>query len=259
MKRCPCCLTVLFLALIFCLAQLAPGQTGSNSLSSSFKPGLRFDYFSRTIRWDDNQATSELTSYFGSLVLEYEFGPGYSLAALIGYSSSTLDGLIFRKLPLSIDFKGGGITGIILGGEIKASLLSGGSLDIGAFGQFLAYLGSKKEWTIPGLVVSGAIEGKPIWMRASVGPVFTYRGWKNFSPYLYPSFDYLWGTFEMKETIQTLEGNEKKEIKGKSLSGIALGADFAAARNFSIKVEAGAYPYNGGVDYSVMIKALFSL
>jgi hypothetical protein len=259
MKRYPRYLTVLFLALFFCLAPLALGQAGSSSSPFSFKPGLRFDYFSRTISWDDNQATSELTSYFGSLVLEFEFGPRFSLAALIGYSSSNLDGLIFRHLPVSIDFNGGGMTGIILGGEIKASLVSGGGFDIAAFGQLLADLGSRKEWTIPGLVVSGTTAGTPTWMRASVGPLFTYKGWKDFSPYLFPSFDYLRGTFEMKETIQSLEGNEKKEIKGKSLFGIALGADFAATPKFTIKAEAGAYPYSGGLDYAVMLKALFSL
>lgn len=259
MKKCPCWLTALFLALFFCGACLASAQPRPNSSSSSsFKPGLRLDYFSRTISWDDDQATSNLTSYFASLALGYEFQPGFSLAVLVGYSSSTFDGLIFRKLPLSIDFEGGGINGLILGGEINKSLFSKGSLGIDAFGQFLAFLGTKKEWAIPGLAVSGTTEGKPSWMRASVGPVLTYRGWENFSPYLYPSFDYLWGSFEMKQTVETLKGTENKEIKGKSLFGIALGTNFDLSANFSFKGEAGVYPYKDGVDYSVMIKALFS-
>jgi hypothetical protein len=260
MKKCPCWLTALCPVLIFSLAQLAIAQPRPTpSLSSAFTAGLRFDYFSRTISWDDDKATSKLTSYFGSLVLEYKIQPGFSLAALLGYSSSTFDGLVFRKLPLSIDFdEGGGINGLIWGGEINKILLSKESLDIEAFGQFLAYLGSKKEWAIPGLAVSGTIEGKPSWMRACVGPVFTYRGWENFSIYLYPSFDYLWGTFEMKETIQTLGGKEDKEIKGKSQFGISLGANFDLSANFSFKGEAGVYPYKDGMDYSVMIKALFS-
>jgi hypothetical protein len=63
----------------------------------------------------------------------------------------------------------------------------------------------------------------------------------------------------MKETIETLSGDEKKEIKGKSLFGIALGARFNASAKLAVSAEAGAYPYNGGVDYSIMIKALFSL
>jgi len=259
MKKSPCWVTAIFLALFFCMSLVAAAQPRPKSSSSSpFKLGLRFDYFSRTISWDDDKATSELTSYFGSLVLEYKFLPGFSLAALVGYSSSTLDGLIFRNLPLSIDFEGGGINGLIWGGEINKSLLSGGSLGIDIFGQFLAYLGTKKEWTIPGLAVSGTIEGKPSWMRASVGPVFTYRGWKNFSPYLYPNVDYLWGKFEMKETVETLNGKENKEIKGKSLFGIAFGADFDLSAKFRFKAEAGVFPYKDSVDYSVMLKALFS-
>lgn len=258
MKKYPQRLTALFLFFFLGAAQLAIAQSRPTSSSSSFKPGLRFDYFSRTISWDDDKETTELTSYFGSLILGYEFQPGFSLAALLGYSSCTFDGLFFRKLPLSIDFEGGGINGFIVGGEISKRLLSGRSLDIDVFGQFLAYLGTKKEWTIPGLAVSGTIEGKPSWMRASIGPVFTYRGWENFSPYFYPSFDYLWGTFEMKETVETLSGEENKEIKAKSLFGISVGADFGLSAKFSLKGEAGLYPYKDGVDYSVTIKTVFS-
>jgi hypothetical protein len=95
-------------------------------------------------------------------------------------------------------------------------------------------------------------------MRASIGPLFIYKSSKNFSPYLYPSFDYLWGTFEMKETIQSLQGQEKKEIKAKSPFGIAAGAKVISSAKLTINAEVGVYPYNGGVDYSAMIVALFS-
>jgi hypothetical protein len=259
MKKRPRWLTVFFLVLFLLTAQLAIAQTRPKTASSShFKPGLRFDYFSRTVSWSDEETTSKLTSSIGSLVLEIEFRPGFSLAAILGYSSSAFDNVAFNKLPISIDFEGGGINGYVLGGEFNGRLLSGLHFGIDIVGQFLACLGANKKWNVPGLVVSGTVEGKPTWMHASIGPQFIYRGWKGFSPYLYPSLDYLWGTFTMKETIQTLSGEEKKDLRGKSFFGIALGANINVSPKFQIKGEAGFYPYQGGVDYSAMVKALIS-
>ena len=248
------------LAHFFFLGQMAVAQSPSivSSSSPGFKPGLRFDYFSRTVGWDGGKSKSQLNSYFASLVLGYEIQPGFFLAAIVGYSSSTFEGLTFRKLPISIDFEGGGISGLVFGAQIDKSLLRGTRLDIDIFGQFLTYQGTKKKWDIPGLAVPGTLEGTPTWRRASIGPVFTYKSSKNFSPYLYPSFDYLWGTFEMKETVQSLQGLEKKEIKAKSPFGITAGAKVSSSAKLAINAEVGAYPYNGGVDYSAMIAVLFS-
>jgi hypothetical protein len=248
------------LAHFFFLGQIAVAQSPPivSSSSPGFKPGLRFDYFSRTVSWDGEKSKSQLSSYVGSLILGYEIQPGFFLAAIVGYSSSTFDGLVFRKLPLSIDLEGGGINGLVFGAQINKSLLSGKRLDIDILGQFLAYQGAKKKWDIPGLAVPGTLEGTPTWMRASIGPVLTYRSSKNFSPYLYPSFDYLWGTFEMKETVQSLQGLEKKEIKAKIPFGIAAGASVSSSAKLTINAEVGVYPYNGGVDYSALIIALFS-
>jgi len=259
MKQMPCWLTAFFLVLVLFTAPLVIAQAPSKAASSThFQSGLRFDYFSRTVGWSNDEATSKLTSFIGSLVLGIEFRPGFSLAAILGYSSTDFESVTFSRLPLSVDFGGGGISGYVLGGEICGRLLSGPSLGIDLVGQFLTCLGGNKKWDIPGLVVSGTVEGKQNWMRASIGPQFIYREWKGFSPYVFPSFDYLWGTFTMKETIQTLGGEEKKDHKGKSLFGIALGANIDVSAKIQIKGEAGIYPYDGGVDYSAVLKALIS-
>jgi len=259
MKKRPRWLTVFFLVLVLFTVPLAMAQTRPKTSSSShFQPGLRFDYFSRTVSWSNDETTSELTSFIGSLVLGIEFRPGFSLAAILGYSSSAFDSVTFSQLPISVDFEGGGISSYVLGGEINARLLSGPTFGIDIVGQFLAYLGANKKWDVPGLAVSGTVEGQQTWMRASIGPQLIYREWKDFSPYIYPSFDYVWGTFTMKETIQTLSGEEKKELRGKGLFGVALGVNIDVSANIQIKGEAGVYPYQGGVDYSAMVKALIS-
>lgn len=259
MKNRPRWLTAFFLVLVLFTAPLTIAQTRPKTASSShFQPGLRFDYFSRTVSWSDDETTSELTSFIGSLVFGIEFRPGFSLAAILGYSSSAFDSVKFRQLPISIDFGGGGAGGFVVGGEINGRLLSGPSFGIDIVGQFMTCLGANKKWDVPGLAVSGTVEGKQTWMRASIGTQFTYRELGSFRPYIYPSFDYVWGTFAMKETIETLGGEEKKELRGKSLFGVALGVAIDIAANIQIKGEAGVYPYEGGVDYSAMVKALIS-
>ncbi len=260
MRKHLCWPAALFLLLVLSPVRAAVAQAGPGSGSSlTFKPGVRFDYISRTLSGDDSQSAPKLTSYVGTVVLGLQSRAGFWLAGLIGYSSSTFDGLIFRDLPLSVEYTGGKTNGLIVGGELNAGLLSAGSLAVDAFGQFLACLGTSAESSLPGLAVPGTVEGKPTWMHASIGPVFSYRGRGSFSPYLYPSLDYLWGTYEMKETVETLTGTENKKIKSKSLFGVAAGVALNVSPTLSLKGEAGVYPYQGSADYSVTVKALFSL
>lgn len=248
---------VFFLLLFFSVAQISLAQTPQKPPSSPFKVGLRFEYFSRTIGWDEDQ-TSPMTALLPSLALAYEISPGFSLTGLVGYSVSTFDGLVFRELPFSIDFEGGYLGGFLLGAELDWKFLSGGALEFGVFGQFLADLGVKKTWDIPGLAVSGTLEGKATWMRAALGPLITYTGWESFSAYIFPSFNYLWGTFSMEETVESLSKKENKEIKGKSQFGIALGTIFELSERIHLKGEAGLYPYKNGFDYSATLQALIS-
>jgi hypothetical protein len=250
-------------ALVFILAlglTAAGAAQYRDSSPSAFKTGLRFEYFSQTIAWDNRGAelTSDLTSILASLVLEYEAGPGFSLAALVGYSSSDYKDLVFRNLPFSIALGGGGVGGLLLGGEVKATLLSGGSFGLDIKGQFIASQGAAKKWDIPGLAVEGTVEGKPVWMRAVAGPVFTFGRSGNFRPFLYPNVRYLWGTFELKETVQDLSGNEKKDIKGRGLAGISAGADSLISPKLLLRVEAGLYPHSDGTDYSAVATIIFS-
>ncbi len=231
-----------------------------DSAPSAFSTGVRFEYFSQTIAWDDQggELTSDLTSILASLVFEYQVGPSFSLAALVGYSSSAYKGLVFRQLPLSIALEGGGVGGILLGGEVKAALLSGGSFGLDISGQLMASLGASKKWDIPDLAVEGTAEGKPVWLRAVAGPVFTFGRSQSFRPYLYPNVRYLWGTFELKETIQDLTGTEKKDIKGRGLAGISAGADSLLSQKILLRIEAGLYPHSDGADYSAMATIIFS-
>ncbi len=248
-------LTVLFLVVFFSLTQLAPGQFRLES--QSFKLGIRSEYFSRTLSSEVEEEKPQLAAYLINLALRYDLRAGFSLAILLGYASSNYQDLIFRQVPFSIDFEGSGISGFVVGAEVEKSLLSQNNLEVDFLCQFLACLGIKKEFDIPDLAVPGSIKAKPSWMRAAVGPVFMLTGWEGIRPYIYPCYNYLWGTFSMDQTVQSLEGTEKKKIKAKSQFGVLFGTGLKISEKFELKAEAGLYPRQGGSDYSVMVQALF--
>jgi hypothetical protein len=248
--------------LVFVLAALTPpavGQAEPGQEHSRFRAGLSLGYLSRALDLEKEveDVVPEVTAFLASLVVEYEFQPGFTLSAQVGYSSSAFDGLVFRRLPLSLEIgaDSGRMGGILVGAEVEKSLLQGAAFGVDIRGQFLASLGFEKEWDLPGLAAPGSAKGKPMWMNASIGPVLTYRGSGAFVPYLYPRFDYLWGNFEFEENVEELKGNEKKDLKGKSLFGLGLGADFELS-SVRLRAEAGLHPRPEGMDYSVVVRTL---
>lgn len=249
------------ISVVLCaLTPQAFGQAGPVSGHSGLSAGLSLGYLSRVLKLSEEvkDVIPKMTSLLASLVIEYKLQPGLSLAAHVGYSSSTFDGLTFRRLPysLEIDTDSGSMGGILLGAEVEKSILRGAAFGVDIRGQLFASLGLNREWKIPGLAVEGSAKGKPIWMKASVGPVLTYRGWEGVTPFLYPRFDYLWGNFELGQTVQDLKGNEKKDIRSKSQFGLGLGADFELSASLRFRAEAGLYPRRSGIDYSFMIQTL---
>jgi hypothetical protein len=261
MKHRPIGCCALILTLLISLGPAVLGQAGPQGETSSFRPGLEFEYGSRTVGWteDGEELTSKMSFWFAGLVLEYEIQPGFLLTGRAGYSSTSFDSLIFRRLPLSVELDSGGIGGIVLGIDVEKSLSDAQTYSIDIAGQFLAALGLNKKWEIPGLAVDGSVQGKPTWMRASLGPVLSYRGWEGVTPFLYPRLDYIWGKLKLEETIQELKGSEQKDLKGKALFGVGLGADFDLSTRFRLRAEAALYPREGGTDFSFLVRTVFGL
>jgi hypothetical protein len=257
---------ILYCALVsivlFAVTPSAHGQARSTSGSSGLRAGLSLGYLSRAIELDEEveDVIPKMTSLLASLVLQYEIQPGFSVAAHVGFSSSTFDGLTFRGLPYSIifDSEAGGISGLLAGAEVEVSVLGGDAIGVAILGQFFASLGLNKEWEIPGLAVEGSVKGKPMWMNASVGPLLTLRSLEGFTPFVYPRFDYLWGNFELEQTVQDLTGSEQKDIKSRSLFAVGLGADFDLSTSLRLRGEAGLHPRRGGVDFSFMVQTLLA-
>jgi hypothetical protein len=263
MKKIYLVFLAILLSMIFTRFSSAQDQEEGMVRAVSITPGIGFEFFSRTITWDDaqdNQYTSRLKSYFFTFNTEIEFGKGFFFNAILGYAipGSSYDKLTFRELPFSIELDVGTIKGYLVGAEIKKNLIYAKDLRIDVLGQFFYYMGSKKEWEVPDLAVEGTVEGDPSWMRASIGPVFTYTGFDSFYPYLYLNFNKLWGKFKMVQTIQDLTGSEDKKISGASSFGASLGSIFKLTYAFGIKTEVSFIPNGNRVDFGFTASIMYS-
>ncbi len=255
---------LIFLAILLCLifTRFSSAQDHEEGMfrAASITPGIGFEFFSRTITWDDGRYTSKLKSSFFTFSTEFEFGKGFFINAILGFAmpGSSYNELTFRELPISVELDVGTIKGYLVGTEIKKSLIYAKDLQVDVLGQFFYYMGTKKEWEIPDLAVEGTVEGDPSWMRVSIGPVFTYRGFDSFYPYLYLNFNKLWGKFKMVQTIQDLTGSEDKKISGASSFGVSLGSIFNLTEVFGIKAEGSFIPHGDRVDFGFTVRVMYS-
>ncbi len=254
--------SVYFLGILFFLSfplsVLVQAQDVSFSDGLKIQPGIHFEYFNRKMTWDDKQYSSDLKTYLFALNTEIEIEDGFSIHGIIGYSLSNFDLLIFRQLPFSVELDVGNIDGFIIGAELRKSLLYNNNFEVGAYGQFIYFMGKEKEWDLPGLNVPGTVTGKPTWMRASIGPRITYTGFDYFSPYLTICYNNLWGKFKMTQEVQDLKGTEEKDLRSKSLIDISAGSIFYLTDRFFFRGEIHVSPYSGGTDLGLVLVAAFS-
>ncbi|MGQ9470626.1 MAG: hypothetical protein ACUVR0_02925 [Candidatus Aminicenantales bacterium] len=243
--------SVFSLGIFFLVTAIAPLSAQLN-----FRLGLEGELFKRDITSGENGSVSPLNSYFTTLRLELESG-GFALSLFGGFASSNFNTLVFRGLPFSIEFEGGGLSGLIFGAELsKVFLLN--SLGVGGEARFISYTGNEKKWGIPELAVEGELKSKPIWQQISVGPVLVYNRYENFIPFATIQYNRLSGEFSLRQLIENLTGEEKKKIKGKGALSFSLGANFLFSSRFGIRGEASILPHEGATDWSLNVRALFA-
>jgi len=255
-RRLPASAVIIFLA----VAAAAAAQPRTQPPGSGMRLGLRVEYFSQAVSWDDTggKSTSDLNSALAAAVLQFRLGRDSWTSFFVGYGSSDISGLMFRELPFSVDYQAGAGGGLALGTEFDFALAAGRRARVGIQGEVTAFLGSSRKWDIPGLAIAGSLEGKPTWVRARVGPVLAFGSETQVRPYLFPFFHYIWGNFEMRESIESLSGKEKKDLRGKSLFGVAGGLDIPLSPGVKLRAEAGIYPRSGGAGYSATVATMFS-
>lgn len=252
-RRLPASAIVLLLA-------VAPAQSRATPAGSGLRLGVRVDYFSQVVSWNglEGKSSSDLKAALAAAVLQFRIGEDSSMSFFAGYGSSDISGLTFRGLPFSIDYQAGAVGGLALGADFDFTLAASGGLRASAQAEVAAYFGQSRKWNLPGLAVSGSLEGKPTWYRARIGPKLAFGGEGRMIPYVYPFFHYILGDFEMRESVESLSGKENKDIRSRSLFGVAGGLDIPLAGGLILKAEAGVYPRSGGTGFSASVATLVS-
>ncbi len=250
---------VFFLLFFFSLTLSIRAQTAAEPApwTIKFRLGLEGESFRRQITTDEQETTSPLNGYFGLLRLEGVAAGDFTFSLLAGYSSSNFNSLVFRRLPFSVAFEGGGLGGILFGGEVS-KIFAFSSFGVGGRVRFLAYQGREKKWIIPDLAVEGELKSIPNWQQLSLGPIFNYTGYQYLTPFVSVQYHRLWGKFTMRQIIENLTGEETKEIKAKAFLGISAGSSITLSSRFSLRGEVTLFPVKDGLDYSFNVAGIFS-
>jgi len=233
-----------------------PGPFSSDP--PKLRAGIGLDYMSRAIDLEGEAQSSRLKSRSVGLRFDMEIAEGFNMNLTAGLSFSDCGGMVFRKLPFSLEYQAGDMQGVRLGGNLAKRLFSSGDFEMDVWGQFVSSIGSMKKWKLADLAVEGEAEGKLTWFEVLAGPRIFYRGYENVSPYLAVLYCPLWGSFQMDETIMELEGTEKKEIRGDGLVRVSLGCTWDIAGKLSLRGEAGVIPRKGAADLGASLELLFA-
>jgi hypothetical protein len=215
-----------------------------------FKPGINFEYLLRKIETEDNE-TSSLKTYIISLQADSEINERITLNFWIGGIFSIYDNMIFRRIPFSLKLTkdSGTIYGFVAGGGFDVKITEYEDINFSFFGKINYCFGINKEWDIPGLIVTGKANGKSNWGRVYLGPKVTYSVSESINPYGGIVFDYLFGKFNMEETISTLEATEGKKFHAKTLFGILIGSLIKLSD--SIEMSGGIIIYPAGENINI--------
>lgn len=243
---------ILMLVFIFAFNSDVWGQDKEQGLINDirFSAGIEFEYFKRTIIWDElKQDTSTLKPMLFTFLPEIDINNRFYLRGIIGYSSSNFGTSTFQELPLSIEMETGSIGGILIGGELEIFMFETGDFEIGAKAQYVYYSGSEKSWAVPGLNVEGTVTGNPEWNRLQAGLTGTYVGMRNVLPYIFLAYDNLWGKYEITQIIQSLEGSQERKISASGKFNAALGSIFELSEMVHMTGEFNILPHSDGIDF----------
>lgn len=241
----------IFVLLVFS-HQMLQAQ-GSSGNKSTWKMGLTADYFARGIKWDDNNSTLKSLN----LMLEtraQNLGGLFNLNLFAGLGNTNLQGLTFDHLPITLDYEGGSISGIIFGLGVDRTFFSTSSFNFGLMADFTSYIGFKKSFALEGFVVPGEAQSEPDWAQASAGIFILYDGWEKVAPFLQVAASKLWGTFKMSEKIEDLTGEETKDLKDAGLLSFTLGWNIDLSEKISLIPRIRVYTGNktafgGGISF----------
>ncbi|MDI6697969.1 MAG: hypothetical protein QME85_03400 [Candidatus Saccharicenans sp.] len=203
--------------------------------------GLTGELYARGIKWSDQTTTLKSTNLMFELRAR-NLGHLFNLSFFGGLGLPRPNGVVFDQLPLTLEYQGGSITGLLFGARAEARLLPASDFNFGLMAEFTSCLGFKKDFALSGLVVPATATATPSWSQASGGLRVTYDALEGSQPFLEAAGSYFWGQFKMKEKIEDLEGEQKVELKGASYVSITAGWSFFLVDKITLVPKIRIFP-----------------
>jgi len=215
----------------------------NNRIKATWQVGLTADMFNRGIKWGDQ--TSMLKSM--NFMLEARtrnLGGFFNLSLFGGLAITNLNGVIFDRLPITLDYEAGGISGVIFGLGIDKEVLSASDWKFGLIADMTAFIGFKKTFAIEGFVLPGEATAEPDWAQASGGLFVLYDGFEKIQPFLQVAASKFWGNFKMSEKIEDLTGEESKDLKASGFLSVTLGWNISLSQRLCLIPRVRVYTGN---------------
>lgn len=210
--------------------------------------GLIANYFARTVTWEGDDASSRIAVLALAVRQDVRVRDGLTVSLSAGWAMSSLDDLVFRGLPVSLEYGSGSMHGLAVGAEVRTRLVKTGEFEIKGVGQIASSFGLERTWPLEGFAVPGEARGRLNWTEVSVGPEISYLSFGAFIPSLEVFARWLWVDFKMDQTLGDLTGAETKRVKAALAFVASLGGEYALSERLTLSARVGIMPYAGGVD-----------
>jgi hypothetical protein len=233
------------------------GAASALSGGVTLRAGLQGGFADRTVRWDKGTDETKIKTRLAGLAMDLALPRGFGISLFGGMAFTDPRGTVFRRLPISLDYQGGTVRGLVIGAGVRKSLFAFGDFETGARARYVIFTGPSKTWPIAGFAVDGKAVGKPRWSELEIGPTLIYKAYESFTPYLGVSLSWFRGDFRMKETLGELGGTQVRKLAQKGLFRVALGAAWELGRGVVVDGEMGIIPVKGGPDIGATVRLLY--
>ncbi len=208
---------------------------------TTWQYGLTGELFNRGIKWEDQASTLKSTN----IMLDFKarnLANRLNFRLFGGLGLTKMNGLLFENLPITLEYQGGNVTGIIFGARADTRLFTVSNFNIGALAEFASYIGFKKSFEMAGFPVTSEAKAEPDWAQVSGGLMVTYEALAGSQPFLELAVSHLWGSFKMTEQIEDLEGTQTIDLKSAGLFSITLGWNFFLVDKITLTPRISLFP-----------------
>lgn len=210
--------------------------------------GLVFEFLGRTLAWEGEEAPSRMTGPAVAVRQDFRVDDGLAFSLSAGLSLSGFDELVFRGLPISLEYGSGAMPGLVFGAEVRSRFLQIGDVGIGGTGRVAAVFGLAKKWPLEGFAVPGDSTGRLSWAEASAGPYLAYDRSGKFVPSLEISARWLWARLKMDQTLGDLSGTESKKVAADPAAAVSIGGEYRLSGPAALRVRGGVLLRRGATD-----------